>query len=180
MHTPHTGRGAFSLLELLVVIMLISIVYFLGFNGVEIDKRQPKALTALTLKSSIENSELFSGEATFICINHCKNCYIRTTPSSPFKAYENKIDLTGSRVYRLDAQESLLAIKEKRYHDEKICLEMHFYQNGSSSQLIIENAHGVYFLPAFFGEPQKVESLEEAKELWLKNSRLVANSGDFY
>ena len=167
-------------MELLIVIMLISIVYFLGFNGVEIDKNRPKALTALNLKSTIEQAAQFSGEGTFICINHCKNCYIRDNPSSPFKAYENKIDLTGSTVYTLDAQETLQPIQEKRYQDEKICLEMHFYRNGSSSQLIIENAHGVYFLPAFFGEAQKVESLSEAKELWLKNSRLVASSGDFY
>ncbi|AKF23991.1 hypothetical protein YH65_00120 [Sulfurovum lithotrophicum] len=173
-------RSAFSLIELLVVIMIISIVYFLGFNGIEMNKSKPKALTVLNLKTTIQNSELFSGEATLICVNRCKNCYLRTNISSPFEAYENKVDLAGTKTYTLDSQESLLQLEDRRYQDKKICLEMNFYRNGSSTQLILENRHGIYFLPAFFGEPQKVDSLEEARELWLKNSRLAAGSGDFY
>ena len=175
-----TTRRAFSLLELLVVIVIVSIVYFLGFNGVEKSENRPRALTALNLKTTIQNSELFRGKATLICINRCKNCYLRTDISSPFEAYENNIDLTGTKIYTLDAQESLFQVEGGRYQDKKICLEMNFYQNGSSTQMILENKHGIYFLPAFFGEPKKVDSLEEAKELWLKNNKLAANSGDFY
>jgi len=175
-----TARSAFSLLELLVVIVIVSIVYFLGFNGIEKSENKPKALTALNLKTTIQNSALFTGEATLVCINGCKNCYLRKDISSPFEAYENNIDLAGTKAYTLDAQESLLLLEGERYQDKKICLEMNFYKNGSSTQLILENRHGIYFLPAFFGAPQKVDSLEEAKELWLKNSRLAAGSGDFY
>jgi len=147
---------------------------------VEKEENKPKALTALNLKSTIENSSIFTGEGTLICIDQCKSCYFRNDISSPFEAYENKIDLTGSKVYTLDAQESLLQQEGGRYQDKKICLEMHFYRNGSSSQLILENRHGIYFLPAFFGEAKKADSLEDARELWLKNSRLAAGSGDFY
>ncbi len=175
-----TARSAFSLLELLVVIVIISIVYFLGFNGIEKSENKPKALTALNLKTTIQNSGLFTGEATLICINGCKNCYLRKDIASPFEAYENNIDLAGTKAYTLDAQESLLQLEGERYQDKKVCLEMHFYKNGSSTQMILENRHGIYFLPAFFGEPQKVDSLEEARKLWLKNSRLAAGSGDFY
>lgn len=180
MSPKNTTRNAFSLIELLVVIVIISIVYFLGFNGIEKEKNAPKALTPLNLKTTIENSTLFTGEGTLICIDRCRQCYFRKDIGSPFNAYENKIDLAGTKVYTLDAHESLLELEDKRYQDKKICLEMHFYQNGSSSQLILENRHGIYFLPAYFGKARKVDSLEEAKELWLKESRLVASSGDFY
>jgi len=175
-----SARSAFSLLELLVVIVIVSIVYFLGFNGVEKSENKPKALTALNLKTTIKNSGLFSREGTLLCINGCKSCYLRTDISSPFEAYKNNIDLAGTKAYTLDAQESLLLLEGGRYHDKKICLEMHFYHNGSSTQMILENKHGIYFLPAFFGNPQKVDSLEEARDLWLKNSQLAAGSGDFY
>jgi len=180
MHFKHSKRDAFSLLEILVVIVIVSIVYFLGFNGVEKEKIVPKALTALNLKNTIEHSTLFTGGGTLICIDQCKNCYFRSKVNDPFKAYENKIDLTGSKVYTLDSQESLLLQEEGRYHDKKLCLTMNFYRNGSSTQLILENPHGIYFLPSFFGEAQKVDSLEEAKTLWLKYNRYAAHSGDFY
>jgi len=90
------------------------------------------------------------------------------------------IDLKGVEAYTLDERESLSPLEYGRYQDQKICLRLDFYKNGSSTQIILKNREGVYFLPAFFGTPQKVDTLEEAKELWLKNSTLASNSGDFY
>jgi hypothetical protein len=57
---------------------------------------------------------------------------------------------------------------------------MDFYNNGSSTQIILKNDKGSYFLPAFFGEPQLFSSPEEAKEYWLRNHVLVSDSGAFY
>jgi len=173
-------RRAFSLLELLVTIMIVSIVYFLGFNGIEKEEKRPQTLTPLNLKTTIQNSAFFRGEGTLLCVNECQSCYFRTTIDSTFQAYKNKIDLYGTKVYTLDSQNSLQEQDAGRYQDHKICLVMDFYQNGSTSQLILETPQGIYFLPAFFGEPQKVDSLDEAKALWLKANDLASGSGDFY
>lgn len=170
----------FSLIELLVVIIIISIVYFLGFSGVEKSEKKPKALTALNLKSTVMKSDIFTSEATLLCIDKCRSCYLRKGVNSPFQAYEQGIDLKDTQAYTLDERESLLHLEYGRYQDKKICLILDFYKNGSSTQIILKNKSGVYFLPAFFEAPQKVDSLEDAKDLWLKNSDLVSNSGDFY
>ena len=170
----------FSLIELLIVIIIISIVYFLGFSGIEGSSTKVKALTPLNLKSSILKSELFKGEATLLCIDKCRSCYIRKDIHSPFEAYEHGIDLKDIKAYTLDAQDSLQHMEYGRYQDKKICLMLNFYANGSSTQIILDNKEAVYFLPAFFDEPKKLDSLEDAKELWLKNAQLVASSGDFY
>ena len=171
---------AFSLIELLVVIIIISIVYFLGFSGVELGSNRPKALTALNLKSTIIKSDIFTTEATLLCVNNCRSCYLRKGVSSAFEAYDQGIDLKGTEAYILDERESLLHLEYGRYQDQKICLLLDFYKNGSSTQIILKNKSGIYFLPAFFGAPKKVASLEEAKDLWLKNSDLASNNGDFY
>ncbi|RRS31376.1 MAG: hypothetical protein P794_04140 [Epsilonproteobacteria bacterium (ex Lamellibrachia satsuma)] len=172
-------RG-FSLIELLIVILIVSIVYFLGFSGLEKSDNKPKALTPLNLKSTIVKSDLFYGEATLMCTDKCRSCYLRKGINDPFKSYEHGIDLKDTEVYTLDQQESLLRLEYGRYKDHKICLVLDFYRNGSSTQIILKNENGVYFLPAYFGEPKKVDSLEDARDLWLKNSDLVSNSGDFY
>ncbi len=173
-------RKAFSLIELLIVILIISLVYFLGFSNIEKSGNAPKALTALNLKSTIVKSDIFQGEGSLICIDKCRSCYLRKDINSPFKAYENRIDLENIEAYTLDARDSLQKIEYGRYQDEKICLTLQFYRNGSSTQIILKQDNDIYFLPAFFGDAQKVASLEDAKELWLENDRLLSNKGDFY
>lgn len=171
---------AFSLIELLIVILIISIVYFLGFSSIEKRENNTQALTPLNLKSSIQKSALFQGMGTFVCIDNCKSCYLRKDVNSPFEAYENAIDLKGIEAYTLDARDALLEMEYGRYQDEEICLVLHFYANGSSTKMILKQEDDVYFLPAFFDVPQKVDSLDEAKELWLEHVPLVSNSGDIY
>jgi len=170
----------FSLVELLIVILIVSIVYFLGFEGIELGKAKPKALTPLNLKSNIVSSELFSQKATLLCIDECRSCYMRRGISSAFEEYSSPIDLTKIKAYTLDKDNSLTQIEYGRYQDKKICLLMDFYPNGSSTQIILQNEEASYFLPAFFDEPKAFVSPQEAKEYWLRNSRSLSDSGAFY
>lgn len=172
-------RKAFSLIELLIVILIISIVYFLGFEGAEWDKPKPKALTPINIKATIENSEFSNVNATLLCTKKCKTCYMRFG-TSDFKAYPSPIDLSNTTAYTIDSHEAVVPIEYGRYKDEKICLVMHFYRNGSSTQIILENERGAYFLPAFFGEPQAFTSIDEAKDYWLRESQSASSNGDFY
>ena len=174
------ARKGFSLLELLIVILIVSVVYFLGFEGVEIGQKKPKALTPLNLKSNILSSELFSGQATLLCIDQCRSCYLRPDVSSAFQEYTSPTDLKNIQAYTIDNYDALTRIEYGRYQDKKICLIMDFYKNGRSTQIILKNDKGSYFLPAFFGEPQVFASPEEAKEYWLRNSTVVSDSGAFH
>ena len=175
-----SSRKAFSLLELLLVIFIVSLVYFLGFSGFEKEKKRMPMLTPLKLKAEVMQSPLFRGEGTLICIDGCRSCYFREDITSPFEAYKGKTKLSHLKVYTLDRNDALTQIEYGRYQDQKICLQVDFYPNGSSTPLILQDDEGVYFLPAFFGEPKKVASLEEAKALWLKNNDLLQHQGDYY
>ena len=57
-------QKGFSLIELLIVIIIVSLVYFLAFSGIEKTEEKVKSLTPLNLKSFIQNSELFQGTGT--------------------------------------------------------------------------------------------------------------------
>ena len=183
MHTPAPKRElqrGFTLIELLIVILIVSMVYFLGFSEVEMGNSKPKALTPLNLKKSIVSSELFKGHTTLLCLDKCKQCLLRSDISSPYAPYTSTIDLSDIKAYTLDESDNLAQIQYERYKDKKICLKMDFYPNGSSTQIILENSKGTYFLPAYFDDPKAFGSPEEAKEYWLKNAHLVNDRGDFY
>jgi len=170
----------FTLIELLIVILIVSLVYVLGIGKMNFGKPRPKPLTILNLKSTIIKSEIFSGHAMLLCINKCKNCYLRDDVNSPFQAYKNSIDLKEIKTYTLDNNDDLIRIEYERFKDQKICLKMDFYTNGSSTQLILQNKEGTYFLPSFFGDAKKFDSPEDAKEYWLEKSHRLDNTGDYY
>ena len=48
-----------------------------------------------------------------------------------------------------------LKMEYGRYQDEKICLVLQFYPNGSSTQIILKQLDDVYLLPAFFDDSSK-------------------------
>ena len=170
----------FSLIELLIVILIVSIVYFLGFEEFEIVKAKPKALSPMNLKTEILTSELYEGQGTLMCLDKCRSCYFRSDLASSFQTYPNAIDLQNIKAYTVDESDSLVRIEYGRYDDKKICLIMDFHTNGSATQIILENKEATYFLPSFFGIVLRFDSPEEAKAYWIDKSHSLSDAGAFY
>jgi len=173
-------KRGFSLIELLIVIIIISIVYSLGFDGIEIGKSKPKALTPLNLAQNIRASKNFNSQATLLCVEDCGTCYMRSSISSAFVEYDSPIKLKNIEAYMVDSSDNIQKIDYKRYKDKKICLKMDFYANGSSTQIILKDDKKSYFLPSLFGEPKEFVELDDAKDYWLKTSMLLSDNGAFY
>ena len=175
-----SSHKGFSLVELLIVIMIVGLVYAAGFSGVDYKKPKPKALTPLNLKDNIVKSEFYNGRATLMCVNQCKKCYLRKGISSKFTPYSNGVQLNNITAYTIDARDNLTEIEYERFNDQKICLVIDFYNNGSSTQIILKDDKSAYFLPAFFGESKKFDSIDDAKSYWLETSQSISNSGEYY
>lgn len=173
-------RKGFTLLELMIVIFLIVMIYALVFSYFSKEEKKPEALTPLTLKNALFDAGMISGHTTLLCTDKCRICYLRQGIPGSFEPYENGIDLQQAELYLLDADRELSLAEYGRYEDKKISLKLDFYPNGSSTKAVLKTPKGIFYLPAYFGKPREVDSLEEAKELWLKDTELVSNTGDFY
>ena len=176
---PSKQKG-FTLIELLIVILLVSMVYFIGFSTMKLSKKKPKALTPLNLKHNIVSSKDFQGQTTLLCFDKCKTCLLRRDIASAYQPYANAIDLTGIKAYTIDSRDSLVRIEYERYKDKKVCLKMDFFPNGSSTQIILEDEKETYFLPSYLEKAKVFKSPDDAKDYWLKHSQLVSDNGDFY
>jgi len=173
-------RRGFSLVELLIVIMIVGIIYAAGFSGVNYEKPKLKPLTPLNIKDNIIKSEFYNGRTTLMCLDKCKKCYLRQGINSKFSPYSSSIQLDNVIAYTLDSKDSLYEIEYERFNDKPICLVIDFYNNGSSTQLILKDDKGAYFLPAYFGEAKKFDSIDDAKTYWVKSSEAVSDSGGYY
>jgi len=175
-----TKRSGFSLLELIVVVMIVSLVGFLVFSSAIKEQKKTEVLDPTTLQKTFRKSFKGQGDVELFCIKKCKECYV--LKGKEIKAYDGGINFGKDvEVNLLDKDNHLVQMEELgRIKDKKICLRYHIYPNGSTTQMIISNDQGVYYLPSYFGEAKKVDDLEEAKELWIKDKYNLRDSGSYY
>ena len=179
MTHPMHHKG-FSLIELLVVIMIVSMVYFLGFSGLEKPSSKKQALTPLTLKLALQKSHGSHTAITFMCLKGGEECFISKGDNLQFHPYKSPLNLHNIHAYAMQPNETLERVEYGRFHDKKVSFVFHIYPNNSSTQIVIEQNKHFYFLPSFFREPQEVDDLDQAEALWLQGSDVLDNSGDFY
>jgi prepilin-type N-terminal cleavage/methylation domain-containing protein len=171
-------RRAFSLLELLIVIMIISLVYSLSFSYMQKQEKKPKALGPENLKTVLGEQGLSHSDAEFFCIDNCSRCFIYKDGDT--KEYEGRLSLGNISVYIMGEDDALRKVKYGRFRDRPVCLRFRLHHNGSSTRMVVKNAGGIYYLPSLFGKTLKVSTLDDAKTAWLKHTDTLRDSGEYY
>jgi prepilin-type N-terminal cleavage/methylation domain-containing protein len=175
-----TRRSGFSLLELIVVVLIVSLIGFLVFSSAITQQKKPELLDPTTLQKTFRKSFQGQGDVELFCIKKCTECYV--AHGQQISAYDGGVQFGKDvEVHLLDEDNHLIQMDELgRIKDKKICLRYHLYPNGSTTQMIITNDKGIYYLPSYFGKAKKVDDLEEAKELWIKEEYDLRDSGAYY
>ena len=172
---------AFTLLELIVVIFIITMVGAMVFSSaMNNEKKENKILDLSTLPSSFRSSFEHQGDVELFCLQKCQECFV--IQNGKISSYDGGVKF-GEKVelYKLDEDNHFVQLDELgRFKDKKLCLRYHLYPNGSTTQLVIKNSEGIFYLPSFFGEAKKVEDMDEAKALWNKEKYDLRDSGAFY
>ena len=175
-----TTRSGFSLLELIVVVLIVSLIGFLVFSSAIKQQKKQDVLDPSTLPSTFRSSFKGQGDVELFCINKCKECYV--LQGREINPYDGGIKFGKNvEVHKLDEDDHFVQLDELgRYKDKAISLRFHLYPNGSTTQMVIVNDQGIYYLPSYFGKAKKVEDMDEAKELWIKEKYDLKDSSSFY
>lgn len=177
----YDSHKAFSLIELIVVVLLISLLGFLTFSSaLKTQKKQVQVLDPRTLPTTLRDTFKGQGDVEFFCINKCKECYIMQGRN--ISPYDGGINFGKEvEIHRLDNNNQFVKLDELgRMKDKKICFRFHLYPNGSTTQMVIVNDQGIYYLPSYFGKAQKVVDMDEAKALWINEEYSLKDSGAYY
>ncbi len=160
--------------------MIISLMGFLIFSEAVRQTKAPNKLTPLTLRSILKEKFSYREEIEFFCIQNSRDCYVaKGDEILPF----NGVVTLGNNleIYVVDSDNQLVQIENfGRVQEQKITFRYTLYPNGSTTELILVNDDGIYYLPSYFGEPQRVEDLESAKRLWIKDEYNLKDSGNYY
>ena len=175
----HKHKG-FSLLELIVVVLIVSLIGFLVFSSAVKQQQKTVVLSPTTLPSTLRETFRGQGDVELFCINKCEECYVMQ--GGNISPYDGDINFGKEvEIHLLDNDNHFVELDELgRIKDKKVCFRYHLYANGSTSQMVIVNTTGIYYLPSYFGEAKKVDDMQEAKELWVKEDYSLRDSGSFY
>ena len=173
-------KKGFTLIELIIVILIISLMGFMVFSTMVEQEKEIDNLSPLSLRMNLQKSFGKNENVEFFCISKSTDCYV--AKANEIIPYKGILHLgTNIEIHKVDSKNKLEQIEEfGRIKDKKITFRYSLYSNGSSSQMIIANSEGVYFLPSYFGKAQKVNSLDDAKELWIKEEYDLTDKGNYY
>jgi prepilin-type N-terminal cleavage/methylation domain-containing protein len=181
LKTLYSFHKGFSLIELIVVVLLISLMGFLTFSSaIKSQQKQVEILDPTTLPTTLRDTFKGQGAIEFFCISKCKECYI--LQGGNITPYDGGINLGKDvEIHRLDNNDQFVKLDELgRIKDKKICFRFHLYPNGSTTQMVIVNNQGIYYLPSYFGKAKKVADMDEARTLWTNEDYSLRDSGSYY
>lgn len=159
-------RRAFSLIELLIVIMIIGVIYTLvvgNFNSIAEEK------TKLTLKNlkeyllSIEHNK----NVKILCLDDCSQCDI-IVDGEKDKSIEDFLD-EGIKIYRYDFLYGYTAIEQEVYFnaedvEEDVCFSYEIDKSGVGSQVLVEFKEKFYDYTSYFTKVQVYDSIAQVQE----------------
>ncbi|MCK5854823.1 MAG: prepilin-type N-terminal cleavage/methylation domain-containing protein [Sulfurovaceae bacterium] len=174
------SQKGFTLIELIIVVLIISMMGFMVFSSMVTQEKKIENLNPLSLRSTLQKTFGKNEDLEFFCIHKSTDCYV--AKGSEIIAYEGILHLGKDiEIYKIDYKNRLEQIEEfGRIKDEKITFSYNLYSNGSGSQMVLANSEGVYYLPSYFGKAQKVENLDEAQALWIKEDYDLTDKGNYY
>jgi prepilin-type N-terminal cleavage/methylation domain-containing protein len=168
--------SGFTLLELLVVIFLVSLMAMLVFGTMAKKKDEKRSFDIRQIKTLL--STVPNGGAELVCTEECRHC---VWLSGEERTQKEGGTMDGKvAAYLLDPEGGGKRIDFGRYGDKKVCLRFRYYENGSTSQMIVAWQNAFYFIPAYFGKVRRFPRLQEAVEYWREKNGMLQSAGDYY
>ncbi len=160
-------RSAFSLIELLIVVLIVGVVYTLAISNFDNVKENKIKPTLLTLKSSLNGLDK-KQKAELICLDECESCLVyidSELDQNLSEVYEEFFDQEPT-TYRYDQSFGLVRLKNriifnKEGVDEEVCFSLSVDRNGVSEQVVVEYKDRFYDFTPFFKSTQVYRSESE-------------------
>lgn len=171
-------KKAFSLIELMIVIVIIGVVYTLLVGSFKsVAKPTKKQLSLLNLKKHLQEIP-HSSSVKLLCLDDCSSCDIFVDEEKyNEEPIENFLDKSVD-IYNYNFSTGVYEVDKKIYFnsegvEENICFSYSVDKRGVGEQLIVEFKDKIYDFSTFLGSTPVYDSLEELVDAKEKLSQEV-------
>lgn len=159
-------RKAFSLIELLIVVMIIGVIYTLSVGSLNKMAQEKEKLTLENLKTYLFNIP-HKKYVQLLCLDDCSSCDIYAD-NSKIQTVDNFLD-KSVRAYRYDYFYGYTEIEKEVYLntdnvEKDICFSYVIDKSGVGSQVLVEFQEKFYEYTSYFDMVHVYNSIEDARE----------------
>ena len=160
-------RYAFSLIELLIVIVIIGVVYTLAIKSFARVADTTKQVTLVTLKGYLQSIP-HEHSVKFLCLDDCSSCdiLVDSKVDETLKgSFDNFLD-SSVKVYRYDSYQGMQPIINEVYFnsedvEEDVCFSYSVDKKGVGEQVFVEYNKKVYDFTTYFEQTPVYNSLSD-------------------
>ena len=166
-------KRAFSLIELLIVIMIIGVVYTLAIGSFQKLSDGSSKLTLGNLKEYLQSIK-HSKSVKLICLDDCSECdvYVDGNRSRTIEGFLDE----SVRVYRYEFSYGAVEIEKELFFniddvEEDVCFSYEVDKSGVGDQVLVEFKESVYDFSSYFSQTavySSVEAAVEAREILIR------------
>ncbi len=160
-------KKAFSLIELMIVIMIIGVVYTLAISQFQ---KIGEGGTSLTLENLKEYLQSFEHEKSvkLLCLDDCSKCdvFVDDNKSENSKTIEHFLD-KSVKIYRYELAYGYIEVQRDVYFnienvEEHVCFSYEIDENGIGDQVLVEFKNNFYDFSTYFSKTLNYSSMQEA------------------
>ena len=163
-------RRAFSLVELLIVVLIIGIVYTLAVSSFAKVSEESNQITLKSLREFLQSLP-HEKSVKLLCLGDCSSCSVLVDGEVDEElkgTFDNFLD-DSIEVYRYDFYQGLQKITQEVYFnsedvEEDVCFSYTLDKKGVGDQVFIKFNRKVYDYTSYFGKTTVYSSLEEIVE----------------
>lgn len=173
-------KKAFTLIELIIVIILISTTYFLVFSNSTFKmKKDVEKLTLLTLKEYLFNNFEFEKELSFLCIEDDFSCYIKKDGILDKDFKVTNFFKTKPDIYEYNKDKRKVELEELRVDNtnHNVIFELKINSDYKTNEFIVDTSESeIFVFNSIFTKPKIYKSLHESMDTFKINRKEVKDA----
>ncbi|RXJ68313.1 hypothetical protein CRV08_08665 [Halarcobacter ebronensis] len=171
-------KKAFSFMELILVIILISLIYMIFIPNLKLPLKKQQFLTLDNLKSQLLKNE-FEESLLFSCIEKDFECFVFIDGKLKKELGIKNFFEIKPEVYKYDNilnRVKFNDLKFDTFEDFSVVFELKFDKYKHHKDMVVETNHGIYILNAVLKEPIKLEYLNDVYDYRDRLAREIKNA----
>ncbi len=161
-------RKAFSLMELLIIVVIMGVVYNLAIGSFQKITEVKPPLSLKELKKYLSDFER-EESVEFLCLDRCSSCDVFVDGKKQEELHGEFDDFLDDsvKIYRYEYGLGAIRVEPKAYFnsedvEEDVCFSYALNKQGIGEQVLVEFKGSVYDFSPYFSDTLKYGSLDDA------------------